>query len=221
MAGLSSFAAKPSDTWARASIGLGFGDEMSITTMVHELGHAHGRKHAPCGDDVSGIDMDFPNDAADVENWGYDLHSKVLITPNSAKDFMSYCEPAWVSDYTYNALFERVSDLQGFSNTYPPPGEGEPRQWISVNIGMDGGLSLGPQLSMDQAPGGEEIPLELLDAQGGIVEEVIAYFHPYSHLPGGSSSSATPGNRLCLFVFSERIPSRSNSCLHYLIRFHN
>jgi hypothetical protein len=84
--------------------------ESGAATMCHELGHAHGRLHAPCN--VSDPDWNYPYPNADIGVWGHDLRSDEFLPPTS-KDMMSYCPDdrtlAWLSDYTYQGLLERVA----------------------------------------------------------------------------------------------------------------
>ena len=79
-------------------------------TMCHELGHAHGRFHAPCN--VQDPDARYPYPGANIGVWGYDNRLGTFLPPTS-KDMMSYCpEPrwsAWISDYTYQAILERAA----------------------------------------------------------------------------------------------------------------
>ncbi|MFO0677369.1 MAG: M66 family metalloprotease [Polyangiaceae bacterium] len=91
--------------------------------MVHEVGHAHGRPHAPCG--VSDTDPSFPYSGGTIGVWGYDFRSKALVSPNTGKDFMSYCTPEWVSDYTFGKLFERIRTVNGAPRvvTTTPPAD--------------------------------------------------------------------------------------------------
>jgi hypothetical protein len=83
-------------------------------TMCHELGHAHGRYHAPCN--VQDPDARYPYPGANIGVWGYDNRSGTFLQPTS-KDMMSYCpEPrwsAWISDYTYQAILERAAVVNG------------------------------------------------------------------------------------------------------------
>jgi hypothetical protein len=83
-------------------------------TMCHELGHAHGRLHAPCN--VQDPDPGYPYATASIGVWGYDQRSGEFREPTS-KDMMSYCpEPrwsAWLSDYTYQAILERAAAVNG------------------------------------------------------------------------------------------------------------
>ena len=77
-------------------------------TIAHELGHNLSLLHAPCGN-PGGLDPYFPTANASIGIWGYDDRSGRLI-PASHKDLMSYCDPLWISDYSFaKALFYRVS----------------------------------------------------------------------------------------------------------------
>jgi hypothetical protein len=77
--------------------------------MAHEVGHNHGRNHAPCGA-TAALDDGFPYDGAAVGVWGYDRRSSTFTFP-TRKDIMSYCNPQWISDYTYQAFLDRVVQL--------------------------------------------------------------------------------------------------------------
>ncbi len=103
---------------ARAAMGIGFGDKASTETMAHELGHNHGRNHAPCSTagTISGVDSKYPYSKAIVGVWGYDSRSQALIDPNKYVDIMSYCSPVWISDYNYKALVTRVAAVNGVAN---------------------------------------------------------------------------------------------------------
>jgi hypothetical protein len=70
--------------------------------MAHELGHNFGRLHAPCGG-PAGVDNQFPYSGATIGAFGYDLSGGALKTP-VLRDLMSYCDPSWISDYTYKAI---------------------------------------------------------------------------------------------------------------------
>lgn len=86
------------------AVGAAFGDELSESTLVHELGHMHGRKHAPCGT-TSLLDDEFPYPNADITVEGYDYRTESFI-PATRKDVMGTCQPRWVSDYTYRAFIQ-------------------------------------------------------------------------------------------------------------------
>lgn len=94
----------------RVGSGVGFGDARSVVTLAHELGHMHGRYHAPCG--TSG-DSGYPYDGGRIGVWGWDRRDGTFHDPDVATDVMSYCDDQWISDYTYRALHLRHRALHG------------------------------------------------------------------------------------------------------------
>jgi hypothetical protein len=70
--------------------------------MAHELGHNFGRLHAPCGG-PQGPDASYPYVGGRISMFGYDIFSGSLKS-STTPDLMSYCDPPWISDYTYNAI---------------------------------------------------------------------------------------------------------------------
>ena len=117
-AGISLLGETASSTFTRASLVTAYADDNSIGTLVHELGHAHGRQHAPCGG-ASGPDEDYPHTNAAIGVWGYDFRTKKMKRPTVNKDMMSYCDPAWISDYTYAALHTRMVEVQKLTTSKP------------------------------------------------------------------------------------------------------
>ena len=81
----------------------------SSSTIAHELGHNMSLWHAPCGR-ARELDPSFPYPDGAIGAWGYDFGRGRLI-PATRKDHMSYCGPAWTSDYHFtNALRHRLAD---------------------------------------------------------------------------------------------------------------
>jgi hypothetical protein len=79
-------------------------------TFAHEMGHALGRNHAPCGVAVFGNNTGWPTDPAHA---GAALGAAGLdvatLTPKASpafKDIMGYCPPYWVSDTTYKGIMD-------------------------------------------------------------------------------------------------------------------
>jgi hypothetical protein len=71
--------------------------------VAHEFGHNFGRRHAPCR--VASNDPDYPYANARLGEPAYSLQTDQLISADgSARDIMSYCTPAWSSDYTFDAV---------------------------------------------------------------------------------------------------------------------
>ena len=79
------------------------------STLAHELGHNFNLSHAPCGG-AGGPDPSYPHDGGTIGAWVYDFDEAILVPPDRP-DVMSYCEPAWISDYHFtNALRYRLFD---------------------------------------------------------------------------------------------------------------
>lgn len=84
-------------------------------TLAHELGHNFGRRHIDCGG-PSGVDNNYPYPACQIDfdngpnsHIGYDPITEQLLLPTLTSDLMSYGNPVWPSDYTWNALFGRMT----------------------------------------------------------------------------------------------------------------
>ncbi|MBI5499823.1 MAG: hypothetical protein HY907_06245 [Deltaproteobacteria bacterium] len=108
VAGESYLVTEPSASNVRVGAGLGFTGAESAWTMVHELGHVFGRGHSGCS--VPRDDRAFPHAGGVIGVWGRDPRDGRYWPPGTA-DFMGYCTPPWVSDYTWNRLFDRLVDL--------------------------------------------------------------------------------------------------------------
>jgi Peptidase M66 len=98
VAGLSSFIAGMG--WVGNNMLASVGLEHSFGVAAHEVGHNLGLDHAPCG--VSG-DANYPFADGRVGDVGIDPFQRQLH-PSTDKDFMSYCDPIWVSAYHYNKM---------------------------------------------------------------------------------------------------------------------
>lgn len=72
--------------------------------VAHELGHTFGRSHAPCG--TSPADPNYPYPNAEIGVWGYDQGTGAVKDSVAMFDLMSYCSPAWISDYTYKGVLD-------------------------------------------------------------------------------------------------------------------
>jgi len=95
----------------RAALVLGYKSHGAGGTLAQELAHAMGRMHAPCGSPQA-IDSDYPYGNGGIGVWGYDILKKEMVDPgNRYRDFMSYCGPVWVSDYTFQGIYERMETL--------------------------------------------------------------------------------------------------------------
>lgn len=118
---------------ARCGLGLGYANEASHETMAHEVGHLHGRKHAPCvtGGSIAEPDAKFPYSGGKLGSWGYDRAEQTLIDPSKATDIMGYCDNQWISDYTYEGIATRVADLAAVGATSVMTNL-TPQRWLSL-----------------------------------------------------------------------------------------
>lgn len=143
---------------ARCGLGLGYANVVSHETMAHEVGHLHGRKHAPCvtGGSIEEPDAAFPYSGGKLGSWGYDRSEETLIDPSKATDIMGYCENQWISDYTYEGIAARVADLAAAGTTRIMTTL-TPQRWLSLWV-TDRGVRWGkPRPKATYPSGGVEL----------------------------------------------------------------
>lgn len=180
VAGLSFSSDQPSFAEARSSIGLGYPGPDSADTMMHELGHAHGLAHAPCGG-ADAPDPAFPYDGGGIGVAGYDVEADAFKDPDLFNDMMGYCPSPWISDYNYLELFERTKALAPAMSVVP----GAPRAYRVFAVGGDGSLTLVRRAVRDRPVGGAERLVRVRGADGAVLADVTGYFLAADHLPGG------------------------------------
>lgn len=156
-----------------AGMGIGYIDA-AAGTFVHELGHIYRRPHAPCGG-AAGPDDEYPYAEGALGSWGYDLKTKELFDPGTHVDFMSYCSPEWISDYNYQLILERivVVNQRAGMQVLPPPGL--PQVFRTLLVSATGQARWGLELRPRSQPPGDPVTVEVLDAQGGVLTQAVAY----------------------------------------------
>jgi hypothetical protein len=93
---------------ARAALGWDHLQNASASVVAaHELGHNWGRNHAPCGG-PTGLDPNYPEPDGSTGGYGYDRVSGQVEPPTSG-DIMGYCDPKWISSYTYSAVMDYLT----------------------------------------------------------------------------------------------------------------
>jgi hypothetical protein len=108
-------------------------------------------------------------------SWGYDVKTKELFDPADHVDFMSYCSPEWISDYNYQLLLERVVVVneRATMQVLPPPGP--PQVFRTVLVSDGGNARWGLELRPRAQPPGDPVTVEVLDQQGTVLTQVVAY----------------------------------------------
>jgi hypothetical protein len=95
--------------------GVSTGSANDGLTMAHELGHACGFAHAPCG---TPGDPNYPayepydpaaTPQASIGEYGLNISNGSIPSPGSFKDMMAYCGPRWISLYNYGRLVNHAS----------------------------------------------------------------------------------------------------------------
>ena len=90
-------------------VGMGAGAAGDRGTLFHEMGHAYGFAHTPCGA-TGATDPSYPTyepyTSASIGEYGLDVSNGTVWTPRGTKDYMSYCFPQWMSLYQHRRLIE-------------------------------------------------------------------------------------------------------------------
>ncbi|MCC6554379.1 MAG: hypothetical protein IT372_15465 [Polyangiaceae bacterium] len=175
------FVTTPGDSYGRVAIGIGFTGDIATETAVHEVGHNHGRNHAPCGG-PSGVDQSYPYSGGKIGTWGYNILSHQLFSPTNTTDVMGYCQPIWISDYNFRALFSRIQGVDGANVIIPP--ELFDLTWERVQIDAQGNAAFLAPVSLHRPPMADATPVELV-APSGATTTVQGQLYRYDHLGGG------------------------------------
>lgn len=170
----------PPDTGSvqlRLAIGVGF-DEVVDDTTAHELGHAHGRPHAPCGPPGNlpdGIDPEYPHTGAELGTWAWDVVQERLVDPGENTDIMGYCADQFVSDYTWERLYDRTQNVNAGLSI-----EGD----LTWDLFSWDGEQVAWQQTLRSAPmAGRRV--EATASRDGQPVPVGARYVGWDHLPGG------------------------------------
>ena len=82
----------------------GVGDQ---GTLLHEIGHGYGFQHTPCGA-AGATDPSYPtydpHPPASIGEYGLDISNGNVFSPQTTRDYMSYCGPQWMSLYQHGRL---------------------------------------------------------------------------------------------------------------------
>ncbi len=90
-------------------------------TFVHEVGHCQGRRHVTCTGGEAGPEPDYPHANGRIGVWGFGIHDYELRSPTRNRDYMTYCQNEWVSDYGWEQTFEVIETLTSWDNEAASP----------------------------------------------------------------------------------------------------
>jgi hypothetical protein len=134
----------------RAALGWDFLQNGSAATVAaHELAHNWGRRHAPCGG-PTGIDPNYPEPDGSTGGYGYDVTSGQLEPPSSG-DIMGYCDPKWISDYTYSGVLDYFTSGSVVAGSSSASQAVQPCLLVWGHI-QDGRLVLQPAFEVNARP---------------------------------------------------------------------
>lgn len=156
----------------RVSVGLWLpnGPNFSYETFVHEIGHSQGRAHTFCpGGGADFPDSQFPNENGKLGVWGFGVETFSLRSPTAHFDYMSYCNPTWVSDYNWVMTGKQIKTLTAwdYEDDYQPPVPVSAQQQILAGLLKTDGTeqwwtTVG---GVDEARVGDEIVFETADGK--------------------------------------------------------
>jgi hypothetical protein len=127
-----------------------------------------------------------------------------LIDP-SHTDFMSYCDPAWISDYNFKTLFQRLKLVNGAEWIQGPEATYE-----RIAIGAEGDGSWLEPITLTSTPSGEPTEVTVQTPNGA--EKRIGYYYRYSHIEGGRL--LVPAAKAKIFSLSFKLGSLALSLPH-------
>jgi hypothetical protein len=115
-------------------------DSYSYHTMVHELGHNHGRAHVFCANgDAAGTDPTYPYNDGVTGVWGFGIRLFKLHSPTASWEFMTYCSPNWVSDWGWTKAYNRVRTLTSWDYEGPAPDDGQVADEVLIGLLFEDG----------------------------------------------------------------------------------
>lgn len=157
-------------------------------TFVHEVGHSQGRYHIECSGGEAGTDPNYPHANGRIGEWGYGVHDTALRSPTAYRDYMTYCNPAFVSDYGWELTYDYIQELTSWDYEGPPVdpdagpllrgtlyGDGSSRWWTT-----NGSVPMGSRIA------GPETVVEF-DVDGAVVTAAAAV----TEIPHATARSVT------------------------------
>ena len=209
-----------------AGIGyLGFPAAVSVPlaeTVAHETGHNLDLQHILCDGREGDPDPNYPSGPAyqggKIGGWGYNPYTGETFSPSQYVDLMTYCQPEWISDYSYQKALEyrlalnldietvaadSVSTVMSFAGIV----SGDMTKETGLDsIPQAAGVDLTPSVAITKAEVVDHAPMAPqpgdhtlvgLDSDGDVVIAVSFRSYEFDHIPGAA------------FFFSVAVPDTS------------
>ena len=158
-------------------------DQCGSWTAAHEWGHNFGRWHVGCGN-PSNPDPLYPYVNGSIGVYGFDTETRQVKRPSTYVDLMSYCEPEWISDYTFRAVLAFREAEAAAQAAYAVAREPSLVVWGRMN---GRSLTLEPAFEVETRPSLPTEPgpytLQGLDASGDVVFELSFAGEALGHGP--------------------------------------
>lgn len=178
----------------------------------HEVGHVLGRPHPlpgalSCGH--SPDDADYPYNGARIDTLPSDAETRyqglnftdtdiktlMLLDAAGTYDTMSYCSPYWISDYTFDGMYQYLASPTRPRLARRAPLQAVPGDWLIASGTLDppgggGGFAVVQRTNSvmdDTAPVAGGFTLELRNGAGGLVASHPFTAEPIADLPGAVS----------------------------------
>jgi hypothetical protein len=96
---------------------------------------------------------------------------------------MGYCDPRWISDYTFIGLFDRMSFVNSLASVVAPRARAGRYRFVSIDA--QGVGTLGRTIVLRAPPVGKQRSVRVRDSAGRSRGTLSGSFVPYGDLPGG------------------------------------
>jgi hypothetical protein len=153
----------------KTTIPIGYGQTWALhgdDYAAHEIGHNLGMDHTPCN--VSSP-YQYPYANGAIGQYGFYVKDQVVMDKNRP-DIMSYCEPEWVSDFTYQRWYDNQKSM--LARVAQPV---QDSVFVRVNLANDGTAKLQPVYGFAASPSDllakSDYSIQFLDDQGKPVNE--------------------------------------------------
>lgn len=115
-------------------------------TLVHEVGHNYGLRHAPCGDPLN-TDPNYPYanavlGAGSRYIWGYKADTREFVDPTGTylHDLMSYCTGNSFSDYNYKLIQEIFNPADADAAPFAKAAAAQPQDSLLISGRLESGV---------------------------------------------------------------------------------